>query len=99
MAHVFGLPSQLEKRAGVDKRKTNEASHAKNQLNRCIRIGLDSYEKAAISQVLPTLSRRRVHMKYADLQRYLLPRRENETWHAVTARIEQAVAAEQAERS
>ena len=98
MAHVLGLPSQLEERTRVDKRDSSETSHAKNQLNRCVRIGLDSYEKAAISQVLPTLSRRRVHMKYSDLQRYLLPRRENETWDAVTARVEQAVAAERGKR-
>ena len=96
LAYLFHLPTLLHEHSHLSTKDFVETFHARTQLSRCMRVGLDSYEKAALNQIQPALSRREIHMKYARLRRYVEPGHQNEPWGSVVARIEQAVEAEQA---
>ncbi len=94
LAHLFGLPALLDENHAPTLQPHSSLSHAKNQLSRCTRIGLDSHMKAALKQIEPTLSRCRVHIRYSELRRHLPPLTGLETWDMLTAAIEQAIAAD-----
>ena len=92
LAYLFGLPALLHERAQATSDELVAMSHAKAQLGRCARMGLDSYEKAALHQVLPPqLSRRRIHTRYAQIIPHSHRSPEGETWDQVVERIQRAL--------
>ena len=94
LAYVASVPALLDHRTPIEDVEDTGTPHAKAQLSACVRVGLDSYQKAALSQVEPRLSRRQVHLRYRQLGPYLDPEPANATWHDLLARIERAIAAE-----
>ena len=96
LAYLFGLPALLYERAQVDAEVSHTMSPAKSQLRRCVRMGLNFHEKAALHQALkyPQLSRRRIHKRYSQIEPYLKRAEEMETWDQVVERVERAIETE-----
>ena len=96
LGYLFGLPGLLHARAQADEEAPIAAPPPMAQLGRCARLGLNSYEKVAVSQILRAgrLSRRQVHQRYSQIERYIEAGSFGENWDDVVARVRRAMKSE-----
>ena len=93
LGYLFSLPGLLHGLSQADEKAPTAAPPAMAQLGRCARLGLNSYEKAALNQILRAgrLSRRQIHRRYAQIEQYIEAGSYGENWDDVVARIRRAM--------
>jgi hypothetical protein len=95
LAYFCGIPLLLHQRRLKSKgQSTDDVPSAFVQFNRCVRRGYLTYECAAYAQIMfgKHYSRREVHQKFSDLQKYLPVGANDEAWEATLSRVRQAIA-------
>lgn len=93
LSYLFGLPALLHRRFNASTEQSAYLSPALFQLGRCIRIGLNSHEKAALNNLLQNLklSRRQIHQHFARAKHYLERPKPRETWSQTLQRVRVAI--------
>lgn len=90
LSYLFGLPAMLHERRQATVEKAVPLPSIKEQLGRCVRLGFNSHEKTALSQILikARFSRRQLHKHYALIKPHLSPFTPDETWKQTLDRVE-----------
>lgn len=92
LAYFFGLPAQILQRANASTATAKPIPLALAQLGHCVRFGLDTQEKAALSYSLRStrLSRMQLHKRFELIAPHLGVASAKETWEAMIDRIDDA---------
>nr|WP_306267717.1 DEAD/DEAH box helicase [Pararhizobium sp. IMCC3301] len=92
LSYLFGLPALLHERGQVNAENPIPLSAVLSQLGRCVRLGFNFHEKAALHQIMrkARFSRRQLHQHYALIKPYLAGAASSETWEQTIARVELA---------
>lgn len=92
LSYLFGLPSLLHERSQVIADDPIPTPSAVTQLGRCIRLGFNFHEKAALNQILrrARFSRRELHNHFALVKPYLTDAQPGESWEQTVDRVERA---------
>ena len=100
LAYLFSLPAQILQQNETNASEPKNISPVLTQLGRCIRLGFDTLEKAALNQQYssPRLSRTQIHRHFNLIAPYLKPAPVDESWNETFGRVKLAVEAEFANR-
>lgn len=90
LSYLFGLPALLHERAQAKADDPVPLSSVLTQLGRCVRLGFNFHEKAALNQIMrkARFSRRQLHQHYALVKPHLTAARPGETWDQTLERVE-----------
>lgn len=101
LSYIFSIPALVIQRAAILRDEADEPPLGAAQLGRCVRLGLDSYEKAALhlSLLKDQRTRRVVHREFDRIVPFLNPASESESWAEALDRVESACAEEFNSRS
>jgi hypothetical protein len=92
LSYLFGLPALLHERAQAKADDPVPLPSVLTQLGRCVRLGFNFHEKAALNQIMrkARLSRRQLHQRYALVRPHLTAAPPGETWEQTLDRVEMA---------
>jgi len=92
LSYLFGLPALLHEREQINSDDPIVAPSALFSLGRCVRLGFNFHEKAALNQIMRKagFSRRQLHHYYASVKPYLTSAKTGEVWEQTLSRVETA---------
>lgn len=93
LSYLFSLPALLFQREQLGLGVTTSISSSIAQLGRCVRLGLNSYKKAALNQIRARdrLSRCQLHESYELIESHIPTGSASETWEETLTRIKIAI--------